>query len=311
MVNVAVLGTGFGKYHIDLYKKNPNANLMYVFGRNREKLAGIKEKHSVTITQSIEEITNDSEVELIDICLPTELHKEYAIRALDCGKNVFCETPLAFTTKDAYDIMEAAARNGKNVFVDMFTKFSAPHRIGIDYVKAGKIGALKYLYAYNKTSKVWGDLSVEKSIFTFFINNIDMVAELLGKPEKTNAFALPLGQKSVVEANYGYNGAMATLISDSSLPDKSPFLIGFDAVGENGSIRFAASFGENAEQKLIYNDEKGNHEIEIPGTDDYEEVVNHVLKCLINKEKSRSIDIEDAIEVLEIAEKTKEIIIKY
>lgn len=308
MINVGLLGTGFGAVHIELYKKNPNAKLVSIFGRNEAKLGKITQKHGVKTTLEIEEILNNPDIDLIDICLPTELHAKYAIRALECGKNVFCETPIAYTSKEAYEIKNAANKSGKYVFVDMFTKFSAPHKIGLDYAKDGKIGNVKHLYAYSKTSQVWGDLSVKKSIFTFFINNIDMVSELLGKPMNTSAFGISQNQKSIIEANYGYSGAMATLISDSSLPKNSPFLIGFDIIGDNGSIRFSASFGDKAEQRLIYNDGSTNRELEIPGTDDYEEVVNHVLECLLKNERSKSIDIENAIEVLEIAEKTNDVI---
>lgn len=311
MINVAVLGTGFGKYHIELYRKRPNVNVKYLYGRNTEKLSEIERKYSVKSTKKYDDILSDKDIALVDICMPTELHMEYAIKALDSGKHVFCETPIAFSSNEAFEIKKAAERNGKNVYIDLFTKYSAPHKIGIEYAKNGKIGAIKHLYAYNKTSQVWGDLSLDKSIFTFFINNVDMVSELLGKPKSISAFGIELIKKSIIEANYGFDGAMATLISDSSLPVNSPFLIGFDIIGDKGSIRFNASFGDKAEQKMVYANGQGNNEIEIPETDDYEEVLSHVLSCLEKGEKSNNIDIANAIEVLEIAEKTKEIIKKY
>jgi predicted dehydrogenase len=310
MINVAVWGTGFGKYHVALYRKK-NVNVKYVYGRNKETLAEIEKTYAVESTNDYEEILGNDDITLVDICMPTELHMEYAIKALDSGKHVFCETPIAFSSTEALEIKKAAERNGKNVYIDLFTKYSAPHKIGIEYAKNGKIGAIKHLYAYNKTSQVWGDLSLNKSIFTFFINNIDMVSDLLGAPRSINAFGVELPHKSIIEANYGYDGAMATLISDSSLPLNSPFLIGFDIIGDQGSIRFNGSFGENVEQKLVYSNGQGNSEIEIPETDDYEEVIDHVISCIENNEKSSNIDVLNAIEVLEIAEKTKEIINKY
>ncbi len=310
-MRVAVLGIGFGEHHVGVYKKMPKADLRYIFGRNPEKLAHAGKKYSVRTTVDYGEILGDPSIDLVDICLPTELHKEYAIRALESGKHVLCETPIACTTSEANEIKKAADRNGRNVYVDPFTKYSAPHRIGIEYAKSGKIGTIKHVYAYNKTSNIWGDLSIDKSLLNFFIHNLDFIMEIMGIPNSFSAFGIPMQNKSIIEANYSYNGAMATLISDSSLPLNSPFLIGFDLIGDAGSIRFNASYRAESEQKLIYNDGKSNIGIDIPATDDYEEVIRHVLDCIERNEKSENIDVSDAIDALVMVEKTKDAMVTF
>lgn len=59
----------------------------------------------------------------MDICLPIALHAEFVLRALQAGKHVLVELPLAAGMEDAKRVAEAAARSDKHVFVDMFERF--------------------------------------------------------------------------------------------------------------------------------------------------------------------------------------------
>jgi UDP-N-acetylglucosamine 3-dehydrogenase len=305
MINIAVLGSGFGEHHIAIYKKNAHANLKYVYGRNNKKLSEIGRKFSIEWTDNYEQILADDEIDLIDICLPSDLHLEYAVKAIENGKNVFCETPVTYSKLDAEKILDTAERNGKFVFVDLFTKYSAPHQLGISYVKNGTIGEVRYLKIYNKTPPIWGDLSAEKSLFNFFIHTIDFQLEILGAPRKVDSYCVDMDGKSVIEAHFGYNGAIASVTSCSCLPSSSPFMTGFEIIGSTGSLRYDVEFGEKTDQEMILNTGSGNKNISIPATDDYEEVIRHVVSCLEMDRKSDNIDISDAVSSLEIVEKVR------
>ncbi len=311
MINIAVLGTNFGMNHIEIYQKIENLTIKYVFGRNQDTLSKIHRENGIPVTDRFEDILEDGSIDLVDICLPTELHHEYAIRALEKSKHVFCETPISFSLREAEEIARVADRQKKQVFVDMFTKYSAPHQIGINYAKRHKLGKIHFIEAYNKTPSIWGDLSIERSVFTFFIHNLDFLLEILGSPKSVASYGIDMKGRSVIQANYGYEGAMATLISDSSLPENAPFLIGYDIVGEKGSVRFRGSFGEEAEQSVHINLDGEERKVEVPDTDDYEQVIHHVLECIKRDEKSPNLDIVHALASLETAIKTREKIVVF
>ena len=69
-MKVAVLGTGFGAYHVELYAKMEDVEEIVVWGRKEEKRKEIKEKFHVEVTNDMEEIWSDSAINLVDICLP-------------------------------------------------------------------------------------------------------------------------------------------------------------------------------------------------------------------------------------------------
>ncbi|MFD1906291.1 Gfo/Idh/MocA family protein [Paenibacillus rhizoplanae] len=85
-MNIGILGTGFGAYHASLLKQMEFVNRIVVFGRNEAKLLKLKEELGVEITTSIEDLLSDPEVDVIDLCLPSALHKTYAVEALRRGK---------------------------------------------------------------------------------------------------------------------------------------------------------------------------------------------------------------------------------
>lgn len=79
MIKVGILGTGFGKTHGDFYKKLEGVEIAGIFGRTSEKLDKIKEELKVNVTTNIDELITDPNIDLIDVCLPTSIHKEYVI----------------------------------------------------------------------------------------------------------------------------------------------------------------------------------------------------------------------------------------
>ena len=87
-MNIAILGTGFGKEHAKLFCQEKLADKIVVWGRNPEKLEEIKKEVDVQTTTNLDDILNDQTIELVDVCLPTQVHAEYAIKALRAGKHI-------------------------------------------------------------------------------------------------------------------------------------------------------------------------------------------------------------------------------
>ena len=90
MTRVALLGTGFGRAHAAIYAERSDVDVVVVFGRTQEKLSKIRDEFGFTTTTDIDTIYNDPEVELVDVCLPTPVHAEHAVRAVQAGKLVLC-----------------------------------------------------------------------------------------------------------------------------------------------------------------------------------------------------------------------------
>nr|WP_308743125.1 Gfo/Idh/MocA family oxidoreductase [uncultured Anaerocolumna sp.] len=303
MIKVGILGTGFGETHAELYKKIEGFEVVSIFGRNQEKLNEIGEKYNIPVVTDINEIITNPDIDLIDICLPTELHSTLAVEGLKNGKHIFCETPVTYSVDEAIKIQQAAAQYGKNVFVDMFLKFSPPHRFAADVVKKAELGRLLSVRSYNRTSPRWGDLGIQKNVETFHNHNMDFVIGLAGMPNCVTASGIDYKGESIVTSALSYNGMYAVLESNSSLPKCCPFEIGFELFFTDGVVRYDAVYGSYTKEEFsVTGNDKDREVLQLDSKDEYEEVIRHIQNCLHNNVKSDRIDIEDAVNTVKLKE---------
>ena len=308
MIKVGILGTGFGETHLELFSKTEGFEVVSIFGRNQDKLKTIGEKYNVTTTTNIVDVIENPDIDMIDICLPTELHSKWAIEGLKHGKHIFCETPVSCSVEEATAIQQAAKRYGKKVFVNLFIKFSTQHHYAVELAKKAEHGKLLGLRSYNRTSSRWGDLGLQKNIESFHNHMMDFVLEIAGLPKSVTASGVNYDGKSIVTSVLNYDGLYAVLESNSCLPECCPFEIGFELLFENGIARFDALYHEGFEKEefnIIANN-KSRELIELDAQNEYEEVLKHILKCLQCGVKSELIDIDNAIQGV----KLKEMILK-
>lgn len=303
MVRVGILGTGFGEHHAKLYRNIDGFEVASIFGRNADKLKKINDELGIPVTTDINKVIQDPAIDLLDICLPTELHAQWAIEGIKNNKHIFCETPVAYAASEAEAIQQAAAKYGKNVYVNLFIKFSAPHQLALSLVEKAEPGSLLSVRAYNKTSPRWGDLGLKKNIENFHNHNMDFVLALAGLPLSVIASGIDFGGKSIVTSALAYDGLYAVLESNSSLPDCCPFAIGFELLFSNGVVCYDAVFGDYPKEEFsITRKDRPREVVQLDSRDDCEETFRHVLLCLQNNTKSGLIDIEAAVKEVKLKE---------
>ncbi|MCL2500434.1 MAG: Gfo/Idh/MocA family oxidoreductase [Defluviitaleaceae bacterium] len=307
MIKVGILGTGFGQTHLEWYRNVEGFQAVSIFGRNPEKLRQIADKYKIRTTTEINEVIEDPSIDLIDVCLPTELHAEWVIKALENGKHVFCETPVTYSSDEADAIRRASEKYGKNVFVSMFILFSAPHKLAAELVEKSECGKLISIRSYNKTSARWGDLGLYKNITNFHNHMMDYVIRLAGMPKAVTAAGIDYGAKSVVTSILTYDQLYAVMESSSAMPECNPFEIGFELVCTEGVIRCDAVYGDYTNEVFsVTCNGKPREAWDVTEVDDYVEVVKHIKHCLQNNKKSDRIDIVNAIDSVRL----KEMIVK-
>lgn len=150
-MNIGILGTGFGYHHAAIYKQVAGIDSITLFGRDRDKLKKIGEELDIQTTDDIQEVLSNANIDLIDVCLPSSLHRQYVVEALKNGKHVFCETPVALTLEDAALMLTAEKTYNKRVFVHQFIKHEMPNVYLFNLKQSGELGRLKALHV-NRTS---------------------------------------------------------------------------------------------------------------------------------------------------------------
>ena len=134
--------------------ENDRGELAAVASRDPERGRAFAERHGAgTVHTSYEALLDDPSIDVVYIALPNGIHTEWTVRALDAGKHVLCEKPLALTVADVDAVIEAAGRNGR-IAVEGFMYLHHPQTARA--LEIARSGAL-------------GDLQVVSSAFSFFL----------------------------------------------------------------------------------------------------------------------------------------------
>lgn len=142
----------------------------------------------INIYSNIDEMIENEDFDMADICLPTFLHKTMAIKLLNSGKHVLCEKPMALNSNDCAEMIDAAKSSGKNLMVGQCLRFSGVYRFLKNCIDDRRYGSLKYLELYRLCDyPKWGaDFgSIERTggcILDTHIHDVDVVRFLLGDP---------------------------------------------------------------------------------------------------------------------------------
>jgi predicted dehydrogenase len=157
MIRVGLVGVGFmGWIHYLSYKKTKGVKLAAVCTRDERKLGGdwtgIKgnfgppgehvDLSGVAKYADLKALLADKSIDLVDICLPPDMHAEASIAALKAGKHVFVEKPMGLTTGECGQIMKAAEKAKKQVLVGHCLPFLPEYAYARKLIASGKYGKL-------------------------------------------------------------------------------------------------------------------------------------------------------------------------
>ncbi len=90
---------------------------------------------------------NECECDIVDICMPNFLHHDVAIKALNKGRDIICEKPLATTVEDAKDMVDTAKKLGKHIYYAEDWLFAPAFRKALEIMNSGQIGKPLYIRA--------------------------------------------------------------------------------------------------------------------------------------------------------------------
>jgi UDP-2-acetamido-3-amino-2,3-dideoxy-glucuronate N-acetyltransferase len=137
---------------------------------------------------SWQEILDRPDIAGVAIAAPAVLHHRLALDALDAGKNVFVEKPIALTLTDAEDLCHSAETHGLVLMVGHLLQYHPAFMKLKQIVHEGRLGRLQYLYS-NRLN--FGKVRREENIlWSFAPHDISMVLSLVGQePEQVSATA--------------------------------------------------------------------------------------------------------------------------
>ena len=245
MLRIGIIGAGkMALWHARAYRRIPNVSLAAIANPTSDRGERLAARFGIPAHfRDAHRMIDEADVDAIDVCVPTEFHREYVLHALRSGRHVYCEKPLCGTAADAADIVEAnrsAKRivfNGFNYrFMPEFLRFAGP-------IRAEKLGALRYVRFLRTTEETETGYrhGLGRGVFSdFHCHFVDLLFSF-GFPDPTKVFAFGTSLSDGSESPD--TGTMILKFEDRSVAEISTSVVvpGLTAhalaVGTKGSVR--------------------------------------------------------------------------
>ena len=155
MIKVGIAGIGFmGMTHYRAYGKNRGVKVAALCETDEKRLAGdwrsiqgnfgprgeMMDLSGISLYRELEDLFADPALDLIDICLPPSFHAKAAVKALEAGKHVFCEKPIALRAEDADKMVLAAKGARKMLMIGQVLPFFPEYDFAYKAIAGGKYG---------------------------------------------------------------------------------------------------------------------------------------------------------------------------
>ncbi len=276
-----------------------SAHLYAVASRSEEKLKEARGLfHPEKLYVSYEEMLKDVEVQAIYIPLPNALHKQWAIKAMEAGKHVLCEKPLALNEEEVREMVEVSKKHNVVLMEAFMYRYTERTKKVLEIIESGILGEIRHV----------------DSSFRFFLDRegtIKMKRELGGgalydvgcypvnfatlimkeEPENISAVAKIEGEVDVqISALLQYGGGKTAAIH-----------AGFNAfgknyseiIGVNGRLEIPDSFLDNEGSLNLYTKD-GKKEIHVPACHRYTLEVEDFSNAIL-EEKAPMLSLDESI----------------
>lgn len=268
MIKVGLIGCGFmGNMHANCYKNIEGVKVTAVADVRREKAEELNLGAEIYLDGK--DLINNADVDVIDICLPTYLHAEYAMLAMEKVKYLFVEKPVALTNKEAMQMIEKSEKTGCNVQVGQVIRFWDEYVELKKIIESGVYGKVvnanfrrispRPTWGFNNwllDTKLSGGAGQD-----LHIHDTDYVLSVFGEPTNFYTIKNKTGeQNSYVNTIMNYKDFVVSVEGTWDLPSTHPFEATFRVTLEKATI-------ENAGGKFICYTENGAKEIIIEKKD--------------------------------------------
>lgn len=142
MFGIGIIGCGkiAQVRHIPEYADHPEAKLLGFYDINQQRAAALAEQYGGTAYATVEELLKNPEIQAVSICAANFAHAELTIAALNAGKDVLCEKPMAITLPECEAMVEAADKNGKFLMIGHNQRLAKAHSMARSLITDGLIG---------------------------------------------------------------------------------------------------------------------------------------------------------------------------
>ncbi|MDE1175823.1 MAG: Gfo/Idh/MocA family oxidoreductase [Edaphobacter sp.] len=303
----ALLGYGFmGGAHLAALQRIEGVTVKAVASRTRPSndgptrgnldLASGPLPDDVLWTPDWQAVLADPEIDAVDICLPTDMHRETVLAAFAAGKHVLCEKPMALTLSDCEDLMAAAAQSRRVFMVGQVLRFMYPYRYAAQFLgEAGRDNVQRCTLRRSTGYPQWGGWLTQSersggAILDLLSHDIDQALSLFGPPVSLQADSV--GPVDTMRGVLRYGAGTEVVVEGGWFSSETPFSASFEieAAGERLDYR------DNLMTRTNRHGETTT--VAIPEHDPYfDEIAYFVDCCRNNQAPARCLPAESALAV--------------
>lgn len=246
-VRWGIIGLGFfGEVHAETLHAMPEVQLVALCTRRPDRLAEVADRFGVTRRYAdYRELLSDPEVDVVSITTHVHDHAPIAVDALKAGKHVLLEKPMAATTAECDQILDAASESPAMFMVGHICRFDPRVVLAKRAIEEGRIGRILSMHARRNLSRKIGDLVLDKisALLGDGIHDADLMLWFSqSKPVSIYAQEVHPGPHTYPDIGWAMfrleNGAVGVVESVWCLPETTPFQIDarMEVIGTEGAL---------------------------------------------------------------------------
>ena len=197
-IKIGMIGVGqIGKAHVESYRNLPGAEIVAIADLNLDEAQRVADTLGVKrVFSDFRELLAIDEIDAVDVCLHNNFHAPVSIAAMEAGKNVYCEKPLAGSYADALAMLAARDRTGRKLFMQCYNVFSMDTKAARRLIDQGHLGDIYYAKSsgyrrrgrpfvdgYGTSSFVQKSIAAGGALYDIGIYHIVQILYLLSRPD--------------------------------------------------------------------------------------------------------------------------------
>ena len=315
-LRVGLVGIGgMGGCHFSNYAEVNGAEIVAVCDVRKELAKEKVNNKNIKVYSTLSKMLKSEQLDMIDICTPSYLHKDMAIKLLKAGYHVLCEKPMTLNAKDAKKVVEAAKTSNKKFMVAHVVRFMAPYMYLRNIIETGELGKLLRL-DMKRISSIptwsWEDWMRDEKrsggvATDLSIHDIDFVQSILGMPDKITSYKTGIkNNNDYVVSNLTYGDTLVSCEGtwyNCSIPFKASFL----AVFQNGFVELSDKLYKNGVEVEIEKKESDSKEfgINVGNDNAYLAEIQYFVDCVNNDKEITYVTPESSARSVELVDMIK------
>lgn len=144
-VRIGIIGVGqIGKHHLRNYQGIPDADVDHAAcDIDSKELERVSAEFEIPhIYSDVRELLKRDDIVAVDICLHNNLHRPFTVAALEAGKHVYCEKPIAGTYIDGKEMVDRAGECGRMLHIQLSTLYKKETKAAKTLIEGGQLGRI-------------------------------------------------------------------------------------------------------------------------------------------------------------------------